>query len=139
MSERMHVPGLLQRGPFIWVCTIGNIRATGIPEVYACFFRLEEFSGSWTDCRQGEHSGGRLAAIAAVLPAAANFGNGVRPAGPVLLRNLETHDVVRVVARALVAVDVLEDIGTYFAILADGSVFTAASCFVVFDDDTFVR
>lgn len=130
----------MQRGPFIWVCTIRNISATGIPDRLLRFsWNLEEFSGSGTDCRQGEYSGGRLAAIAAVLPAAANFGNGVRPTGPVLLRNLETHDVVRVVARTLVAVDVLEDISAHFTILADGSVFTAASCFVVFDDDTFVR
>lgn len=96
-------------------------------------------SGSRTDCRRSEDSGCRLAAVATVLPVTSDFGNGVWPAGAMLLSNLETHDVVRVVAGTLVAVDVLEGIGAHFAVLADGSVFAAAPCFMVFEDDTFVR
>lgn len=121
---------------------MGDMNAADIPEAHACFFRFswktQELSGSRTDCWWSEDSGGRLAAVATVLPVAADFGNGVRPARPVLLGDLETHDIVRVVARALVAVDVLEDVGAHFTVLAHGGVFSAAPCFMVVEDNTFV-
>lgn len=86
-----------------------------------------------------EHSCCRLASIAAVLRLSTDFSYRVWSTGAPLFADLDARHRVSVITWALVAADVLKDVGAHLAILADGSLFSSAPGFVVFQNNAFIR